>query len=79
MRFADYFGRAFSAVSASQFPWVKMLRESSVAKFADVSTACTLFSVVTITDEISVDQYWLYSYVLYFMEEFSRPLDCGFF
>ncbi|KAG7980248.1 hypothetical protein I3843_05G172400 [Carya illinoinensis] len=36
MRFADYFGRAFSAVSASQFPWVKMLRESTVAKFADI-------------------------------------------
>ncbi|GMY15846.1 transmembrane protein [Fagus crenata] len=39
MRFADYFGRAFSAVSAAQFPWVKMFRESTVAKFADVSDA----------------------------------------
>lgn len=37
MRFADYFGRAFSGVTASQFPWVKMLRESPVAKFVDVS------------------------------------------
>ncbi|PIN21749.1 hypothetical protein CDL12_05559 [Handroanthus impetiginosus] len=36
MRFADYFGRAFSAVSASQFPWLKLFRESSVAKIADV-------------------------------------------
>ncbi|TQD90097.1 hypothetical protein C1H46_024335 [Malus baccata] len=36
MRFADYFGRAFSAVSASQFPWVKMFKESSVAKLADI-------------------------------------------
>lgn len=36
MRFADYFGRAFSAVSAAQFPWVKMFRESTVAKFADI-------------------------------------------
>ncbi|KAL8241843.1 hypothetical protein R6Q59_012145 [Mikania micrantha] len=35
MRFADYFGRAFSGVSASQFPWVKLLRESAVAKVAD--------------------------------------------
>ncbi|XP_076946388.1 uncharacterized protein LOC143617864 [Bidens hawaiensis] len=35
MRFADYFGRAFSKVSASQFPWVKLLRESPVAKVAD--------------------------------------------
>ncbi|XP_073124266.1 uncharacterized protein [Henckelia pumila] len=36
MRFADYFGRAFSAVSASQFPWLKLLRESAVAKYADI-------------------------------------------
>ncbi|XP_022984678.1 uncharacterized protein LOC111482886 [Cucurbita maxima] len=35
MRFADYFGRAFSDVSASQFPWVKMFRESPVAKIVD--------------------------------------------
>ncbi|XP_057416104.1 uncharacterized protein LOC130710767 [Lotus japonicus] len=36
MRFADYFGRAFSAVKASEFPWVKLFRESPVAKIADV-------------------------------------------
>ncbi|KAL9166634.1 hypothetical protein ABFS82_05G042800 [Erythranthe guttata] len=36
MRFADYFGRAFSSVSASQFPWLKLFRESAVAKIADV-------------------------------------------
>ncbi|KAI3796131.1 hypothetical protein L1987_38795 [Smallanthus sonchifolius] len=35
MKFADYFGRAFSSVSASQFPWVKLFRESPVAKVAD--------------------------------------------
>ena len=54
MRFADYFGRAFSAVSAAQFPWVKILRESTVAKLADVSNACTLFFMATIPDEISL-------------------------
>ncbi|KAI9101416.1 hypothetical protein K1719_023898 [Acacia pycnantha] len=37
MQFADYFGRAFSTVSSSQFPWIKLLRESTVAKMADVS------------------------------------------
>lgn len=37
MRFADYFGRAFSAVSASQFPWQKLFRESALAKTSDVS------------------------------------------
>ena len=37
MRFADYFGRAFSAVNSSQFPWMKMFRESTVAKIAHVS------------------------------------------
>ncbi|CAK7326768.1 unnamed protein product [Dovyalis caffra] len=36
MRFADYFGRAFAAVNSSQFPWVKMFRESTVAKLADI-------------------------------------------
>ncbi|PSR88145.1 Transmembrane protein [Actinidia chinensis var. chinensis] len=36
MRFADYFGRAFSAVSASQFPWTKLFRESTVAKIVDI-------------------------------------------
>lgn len=43
MRFADYFGRAFSAVSASQFPWVKLFRESAVAKIADVSLEFFIF------------------------------------
>ncbi|XP_002527792.2 uncharacterized protein LOC8262524 [Ricinus communis] len=36
MRFADYFGRAFSSVSSAQFPWVKLFRENSVAKMADI-------------------------------------------
>lgn len=37
MRFADYFGRAFSSVSASQFPWSKLFRESTIGKIVDVS------------------------------------------
>ncbi|CAL5323705.1 unnamed protein product [Camellia sinensis] len=36
MRFADYFGRAFASVSASQFPWMKTFKESSVAKMVDI-------------------------------------------
>ncbi|XXG40968.1 hypothetical protein AAC387_Pa01g1546 [Persea americana] len=36
MRFADYFARAFSFVSASQFPWTKTMKESSVAKISDM-------------------------------------------
>lgn len=36
MRFADYFGRAFAKVSGSQFPWMKMLKESSVSKMVDI-------------------------------------------
>ncbi|KAF7129927.1 hypothetical protein RHSIM_Rhsim10G0176900 [Rhododendron simsii] len=36
MRFADYFGRAFASVSASQFPWAKTLKESPVAKMIDI-------------------------------------------
>ncbi|XP_027078430.1 uncharacterized protein [Coffea arabica] len=36
MRFADYFGRAFAKVSGSQFPWMKILKESPVAKMVDL-------------------------------------------
>ncbi|GMH26293.1 hypothetical protein Nepgr_028136 [Nepenthes gracilis] len=36
MRFADYFGRAFASVSSSQFPWMKMLKESTVSKMIDM-------------------------------------------
>lgn len=36
MRFADYFARAFSPVSAAQFPWTKLLKESSVVKIVDI-------------------------------------------
>ncbi|TKY56721.1 Transmembrane protein 214-A [Spatholobus suberectus] len=36
MRFADYFGRAFSSVSAAQFPWLKTFKESTVAKIVDI-------------------------------------------
>ncbi|XP_058079340.1 uncharacterized protein LOC131227556 [Magnolia sinica] len=35
-RFADYFARAFSSVSASQFPWAKILKESPVAKTMEI-------------------------------------------
>ncbi|CAA0831236.1 Protein of unknown function DUF2359-transmembrane [Striga hermonthica] len=45
MRFADYFGRAFSAVTASQFPWLKLFRESAVAKLADVPVSYVSESV----------------------------------
>lgn len=37
MRFADYFGRAFANVSAAQFPWAKMFKESPMPKMVDVS------------------------------------------
>lgn len=40
MRFADFFARSFASVSASQFPWAKMFKESPVAKIADVSLFC---------------------------------------
>ncbi|XVF71427.1 hypothetical protein PTKIN_Ptkin12aG0036500 [Pterospermum kingtungense] len=36
MRFADYFGRAFASVSAAQFPWVKIFKESTVLKLVDI-------------------------------------------
>ncbi|ONM53420.1 hypothetical protein ZEAMMB73_Zm00001d019623 [Zea mays] len=43
MWFADYFGRAFAAVSASQFPWAKMFKESTVSKMVDVSYHITRY------------------------------------
>ncbi|KAL2498997.1 Protein of unknown function DUF2359 [Abeliophyllum distichum] len=36
MRLADYFGAAFAKVSTYQFPWMKILKESSVAKMDDI-------------------------------------------
>ncbi|CAN1297227.1 Transmembrane protein 214-B [Linum perenne] len=36
MRFADYFGRAFSGVSSAQFPWVKLFRENPLTKVTDI-------------------------------------------
>lgn len=42
MRFADYFGRAFSSVSGAQFPWLKTFKESTVAKLVDVSGFCSV-------------------------------------
>ncbi|XP_037492410.1 uncharacterized protein LOC105638596 isoform X1 [Jatropha curcas] len=36
MRFADYFGKAFSSVSSAQFPWLKNFKESSVSKMVDI-------------------------------------------
>ncbi|KAJ6861406.1 hypothetical protein NC651_037478 [Populus alba x Populus x berolinensis] len=39
MRFADYFGRAFSSVSSAQFPWLKIFKESSVGKLVDIPLA----------------------------------------
>ncbi|GAV76709.1 DUF2359 domain-containing protein [Cephalotus follicularis] len=36
MRFADYFGRAFAAVIAAQFPWLRTFKESTVVKMVDI-------------------------------------------
>ncbi|KAF5747465.1 hypothetical protein HS088_TW05G00186 [Tripterygium wilfordii] len=36
MRFADFFGRAFASVTSAQFPWLKLFKESSVAKMVDI-------------------------------------------
>ncbi|KAL4351886.1 hypothetical protein GQ457_06G000530 [Hibiscus cannabinus] len=35
-KFANFFGKAFQEVVAGQFPWVKMFKESTVAKLADI-------------------------------------------
>ncbi|URE34430.1 hypothetical protein MUK42_34893 [Musa troglodytarum] len=51
MRFADFFARSFALVSASQFPWAKMFKESPVAKIADIPVCHISESVY----KISVD------------------------
>ncbi|RWW25412.1 hypothetical protein GW17_00010256 [Ensete ventricosum] len=40
IRFADFFARFFASVSAPQFSWVNMFKESPVAKIAAVSLFC---------------------------------------
>lgn len=40
MRCADYFGRAFAAVSPAQFAWNRILRESAIAKAVEVGPHC---------------------------------------
>jgi hypothetical protein len=42
MRCADYFGRAFAAVTTAQFGWNKILRENTIVKAIDVSGFLTL-------------------------------------
>ncbi|KAL8471048.1 hypothetical protein ACS0TY_033572 [Phlomoides rotata] len=71
MRFADYFGRAFSAVSAAQFPWLKLFRESMLAKIADVPVSYISESVY----KISVD--WINHCSLEALDTFVLwLLDC---
>lgn len=53
MRFADYFGRAFASVGSAQFPWMKMLKESTVAKMVDIP----LFNMPEAVYKTSMD--WL--------------------
>ncbi|XAR73539.1 hypothetical protein NMG60_11007530 [Bertholletia excelsa] len=36
VRLADYFSRAFRSVSATQFPWMKILKESSASNMVDI-------------------------------------------
>lgn len=38
LRCADYFGRAFSAVTTSQFGWNKILRETPLTKTTEVAS-----------------------------------------
>ncbi|GMJ04453.1 hypothetical protein like AT1G23170 [Hibiscus trionum] len=35
-KFADFYGKAFQQVVAGQFPWLKLFKESTVAKLADI-------------------------------------------
>ncbi|CAI9755986.1 unnamed protein product [Fraxinus pennsylvanica] len=76
MRFADYFGRAFSAVSASQFPWLKLFRESALSKIADVPVSYISEAVYKISvDWISQHSYEaLGSFVLWSLDSILADL-----
>lgn len=73
MRFADYFARAFSSVTSAQFPLNKMLKESTVAKLAEMPL-CYIPEVVRKTsadwinqqptEELSKFSLWAFSSVL---------------
>ncbi|XP_027099252.1 uncharacterized protein [Coffea arabica] len=70
-RFADYFGRAFSAVSAAQFPWLELFKESSLDAIADIPV-CHIKEVVYRT---SVD--WINQLSNESLESFMLwSLDC---
>ncbi|KAI5056372.1 hypothetical protein GOP47_0028190 [Adiantum capillus-veneris] len=51
MRFADYFGRAFSLVTPTQFGWNKILKESSLAKAVEVPLCFVPESIVKIASD----------------------------
>ncbi|GAA0168657.1 hypothetical protein LIER_23325 [Lithospermum erythrorhizon] len=76
MRFADYFGRAFSAVNAAQFPYLKMFREEPVAKNADIPISHISETVYkTSVDWISQKSYEaLGSFVLWVLESIMSDL-----
>ncbi|KAI8536478.1 hypothetical protein RHMOL_Rhmol10G0260300 [Rhododendron molle] len=76
MRFADYFGRAFASVSASQFPWAKTLKESSVAKMIDIPLSHISEAVYkTSTDWLSHRSFEaLGSFVLWSMDSILADL-----
>ncbi|KAE9450074.1 hypothetical protein C3L33_18017, partial [Rhododendron williamsianum] len=76
MRFADYFGRAFASVSASQFPWAKTLKESAVAKMIDIPLSHISEAVYkTSTDWLSHRSFEaLGSFVLWSMDSILADL-----
>ncbi|KAL2518839.1 Protein of unknown function DUF2359 [Abeliophyllum distichum] len=77
MRFADYFGRAFSAVSASQFPWLKLFRESALSKIADIPVSYISEAVYkTSVDWINQHSYEaLGSFVLWSLDSILADLS----
>ncbi|XP_058187128.1 uncharacterized protein LOC131304050 [Rhododendron vialii] len=76
MRFADYFGRAFASVSASQFPWAKTLKESPIAKMIDIPLSHISEAVYkTSTDWLSHRSFEaLGSFVLWSMDSILADL-----
>lgn len=75
MRFADYFGRSFAAVAGSQFPWLKLFRESAISKIADVSTI--VFTFIFKFDNFCEIQLFFCHIAMWFPMNKCLAVHCG--
>lgn len=79
LRCADYFGRAFSAVTTAQFGWNKILRETPLAKTIEVG--CSFVHLLGFVMDVLVLQkvcFLVVAFVLKFIMGPCRSLFATF-